>query len=215
MSSNLSSLLNPAPPSSYSVSPPQQSADRPASQHGVPPALTMENSPSHKRKDSITSPGLDALAAVASSSARLEEGMKAMSPPSSSYSIGPGFLGRRVSQGASEGLPPSHPFNPEGLSPSHPPHPPSESLPPYQSGLDQLGEAAAMQGREEGAPTTQIRQPLSDPSARPDQEMPSLAVPDTQSEQVQVKTEVSDAPMTMAQGPATVSDTPSYFMSMI
>ena len=45
--------------------------------------------------------------------------------------------------------------------------------------------------------TTQIRQPLSGP----EQSLPASAVPDTQSEQIQVKTEMGDVPMPDLQVP--------------
>ena len=148
---DLSSLLNPAPSSS---SPPR------------PEPLQMDSSsPQHKRKDSITSPGLDALAAAASSSARL------VSPPQNS--------------------PPSYTL---GLGGIH------TSGFISQSGLEQLGEAAASVQNNDDAATTQIREPMPGP----EQNLPALAVPDTQSEQVHVKTEMSDVPVEEAYAPPIV-----------
>ena len=50
----------------------------------------------------------------------------------------------------------------------------------------------------EGPSITQIRQPLPGP----DQSLPANAVPDTQSEQVQVKTEIGDVPTPDPQVPS-------------
>lgn len=149
-------------------------------------------SPNHLRSDSITSPGLDALAAAASNSAPLA------SPPlqyQNSHHLKQkenNLVGIDV-RGQEQQI--------------------------YSSGLEQLSEAAAgirgdgwdktafmgakaeglglglglkMEGdATDGAATSQIREPLPGPDAN----IPAALVPETQSEQVVVKTEIGDAPI--------------------
>ncbi|KAG8534027.1 uncharacterized protein KY384_000870 [Bacidia gigantensis] len=191
-------------------------------------------SPRHIRKDSITSPGLDALAAAASNADPI------VSPPNSS-----GFATnyhpsiRRQSGGAQsyESFQPTSQFSPTLVQYGHVPsgeyRPPSsgdprQSLPPYQpSGFvqpsqlpqqDALNNTTLFQTQEgvnrrspslphegeikfsdqhDGALTAQIREPLPGP----EHSLPEIAVPETQSEQVEVKTEMGDVPMQEAQMP--------------
>ena len=68
-----------------------------------------------------------------------------------------------------------------------------------------------MKSEEQHTPVTaQIAQPL----AGPEESLSNLAVPDTQSEQVQVKTELGDAPMTEAQRQADVRGHSSSWLAV-
>ena len=152
------------------------------------------DSPKHLRSDSITSPGLDALAAAASNSAPLASPPLQYQNPHYFKQSENSLVGVDI-RGQEQQI--------------------------YSSGLEQLSEAAAgirgddwnktgfmgakaeglglglkMEGdATDGVITAQIREPLPGPDAN----IPAALVPETQSEQVVVKTEIGDAPIVTPQ----------------
>ena len=197
--SHVSSLLNPVnpsdsppptqpPPQSFAMPPQSPTSTRPQ------PLVMSSDSPTHRRRESITSPGLDALATAASHSAPL------VSPPHQ-YRKPPYVTQANGNVGLVDVR--------------------RQEQQIYASGLEQLSEAAAgvrVEGweRQHAAvtspvdsyskaetngvsevATTQNRQPVFGP----DQNLASVAVPETQHEQIAVKTEVGDTAMSIAPTP--------------
>lgn len=116
-----------------------------------------EHTSTHQRKQSIPSPGLDALAAAAETSARMVSPSLNSPPPFQTTFVG------------------------------------AYGSTPMSSGLDQLGDAAAsVSGEHETKTHTQTTQ-LKEATPGPEQELPDTAVPQPQSEQVQVKAEISES----------------------
>lgn len=226
--SNLSNLLNPSTSTSQS---PQPTRPEPLN-------MTTNNGAQQRRRESITSPGLDALAAAASMSYTAP----LLSPTNSTtFNQGSGF--QRLPNGAPSQIyssPSSFPrstFSP-GLAQYHHPtngerRPSSSSdrptLAPYQPiapqeyalntrGADvEMGnsdingtegkdsaqcqavtphDALKAEATSDATATTQIREPL----AGPQEDLPAIALPEGQSEQVLVKTEMGDVPIPDAQG---------------
>ena len=194
MPSSLSNILNPAPPPNTTPHSASALSTGNMNRQVPPPAIMTSPASQHRRRESVSSPGLDVLADAASHTA-----------PLASPTMNNTAAFRRPSSGAQGIYSPGLAQLSEAVKISEGPQVFGGVLAGMNTqrteervdggnvmrDVEMRDVETKREGNDAAAATTQIRAPLPGP----EQDLPSLVIPEAQSEQVKVKTEMNDTPV--------------------